>query len=65
MEFHINDDLIAREFEESFQVVFQIISDAVVAVTGQTPMNVVHILDNDRKLKNILSSKTVDMGVPT
>ena len=68
MEFNINDDHIAREFEELFEVVFQITSDSRVAVPGQTPMSVVHILDNDRKLNgtmNILSSKTVDVGVPT
>ena len=51
MEFNITDDLIAREFEELFEVVFQITSDSTFAVPGQAPMSTVTILDDDGKLK--------------
>ena len=51
MEFNITDDLIGLELEELFEVVFQITSDSRFAVPGQTPMSVVRILDNDRKLR--------------
>ena len=51
VEFNITDDLIAREVEEIFEVVFQITSDSTVAVPGQTPMSTVTILDDDGMLK--------------
>ena len=51
MEFNITDDLIAREFEELSEVVFQITSDSTVAVPGQTPMSTVTIVDDDGKLR--------------
>ena len=51
VEFDIADDLIGLEFSELFEVVFQITSDSIVAVPGQTPMSTVTILDDDGMLK--------------